>query len=135
MLEALNNYYTENGNWSGVRQVLAVPPLNAIAREIVLVNADGVVVMTSRAFRVGDHIALEPFPDKSSIVVDGQTVGHVVWLMPDAEGADMGVHAVRAPAPLVVAFWARILRTALASGGITILLALLLGWLLARTLT
>src|SRR5687768_4373039 len=57
MLEALSNYYTENGNWSGVRQVLAVPPLNAIAREIVLVNADGAVVMTSRAFRVGDHIA------------------------------------------------------------------------------
>lgn len=135
MLEALTNYYAENGDWAGVRRVLAVPPLNSIVREIILVNADGVVILTSRAFQVGDHLALNSFPNKSSIVVNGQTVGHVVWLMPDPEIVGFEVFASRPPAPLVVAFWARILRTAIASGGITILLALLLGWLLARTLT
>src|SRR5690606_36396712 len=104
MLEAMTNYYAENGDWAGVRRVLAVPPLNSIVREIILVNADGVVILTSRAFQVGDHLALNSFPNKSSIVVNGQTVGHVVWLMPDPEIVGFEVFASRPPAPLVVAF-------------------------------
>ena len=55
-----------------------------------------------------------------------------MWLTGDGPTPDRDG---RLPAPLEDAFWQRILWAAVTSGVITILLALLLGWLLARTLT
>jgi two-component system sensor histidine kinase BaeS len=139
LMDALTDYYDEHGNWSGVRQSLSTPPLNFYVRDILLLNADHVVELGNRNFKPGQRILPEAMQDYTPLEDDGQTVGYVIWLPPEMGPGDSGANRsgpnIRQPAPLEAAFWARILWAAIASGAITILLALLLGWLLARTLT
>lgn len=135
LIDALTDYYAEQGDWSAVRRALATPPLNFYVRDIVLLDADGKVLLGNREFKVGRRYLLREMSAYTPLVSDGQTVGFVMWLSNPATSARTGGPNPRLPAPLEDAFWKRILWAAVASGAITILLALILGWLLARTLT
>jgi two-component system sensor histidine kinase BaeS len=139
LVDALNDYYAEYGNWSGVRQALSAPPLNFYSRDILLLDANGVVELANRDFEVGDRLDLQNLKENTALQASGQTIGYVVWLPPDGGPGGPGPNGPRSgdrpPGRAELAFWDRILWAAVASGLITILLALLLGWLLARTLT
>lgn len=136
LIDALSNYYAENGDWSDVRRVLGAPPLNYYMRDIVLLDADGVVQSGNREFRIGMRVPLPEMRAYTPLVVDGQSVGFVMWLTdPNTSARNNGGPNPRLPAPLEEDFWDRLLWAAVTSGAITILLALILGWLLARTLT
>src|SRR5215204_4291759 len=50
LVDALTDYYAEVGNWSGVRQALSAPPLNFYTRDILLLDANGIVVLANREF-------------------------------------------------------------------------------------
>jgi two-component system sensor histidine kinase BaeS len=139
LVEALNDYYAEHGAWSGVREALSTPPLNFYVRDIILLNAEGIVELGNREVEPGQRFSPDDLKESTPLEADGQTVGYVLWLHanggpggPPANGPGPGG---RPPAHLEAQFWDRILWAAVASGVITILLALLLGWLLARTLT
>jgi two-component system, OmpR family, sensor histidine kinase BaeS len=131
LIDTLNSHYAEHGNWTGVRRAFARPPLNAYASEVLLTNADGVVEVANGHYQQGQRLSTKDLADTTPLRVNGKTVGRVVWLA----SADLGRSNNNAPARLAVAFWERILWAALTSAGITILLAFLLGGLLARTLT
>ncbi|MCC6456021.1 MAG: HAMP domain-containing histidine kinase [Caldilineaceae bacterium] len=133
LTDALTDYYTDNEGWAGVRRFLAAPPLNFYARDILLLNADGVVELGNRGIALGRRVNPQDLNGSTALQVNQQTVGYVVWL-PAGMGPG-GPGGRRIPAPMEAAFWGRIIWAAVASGAITILLALLLGWWLARTLT
>jgi two-component system sensor histidine kinase BaeS len=136
LIDALSDYYDEYGDWAGVRQALATPPLNHYAADILLLDANGVVELPRRGFERGERYPLDDAEAKTELEVDGQTVGYVVWLAAEGRpGPNRPGPNGRPPAQLEDAFWDRILWAAIASALITILVALLLGWLLARTLS
>ena len=136
LIDALNNYYAEHGDWSDVRRLLGAPPLNYYVRDIVLLDADGVVQSGNREYRLGMRVPLPEMRAHTPLVIDGQSVGFVMWLTdPNTPTRNNDGLNPRPPVPLEEDFWDRLLWAAVASGAITILLALILGWLLARTLT
>jgi two-component system sensor histidine kinase BaeS len=146
LLNALSDYYTDRGSWQGVSQALAGPPLNFYSHNILLLNADHVVELANRNFQLGQRIPLDGMQDNTPLEDNGQVIGYVIWLPPENGQGNRGPNGPRegraplndrppTPAPLEAAFWQRILWAAVTSGIITVLLALLLGWLLARTLT
>jgi two-component system sensor histidine kinase BaeS len=136
LIDALNDYYAEYRNWEGVRQALFAPPLNFYARDILLLDAEGVVELANREYEIGEHYPLGDARSKTRLEANGQTVGYIVWYGPDrGHDANGPAPGGLGPGPLEDALWGRILWAAITSGVITILLALLLGWLLARTLT
>ena len=140
LIDALNNYYAEYGDWSDVRRALATPPLNFYVRDIVLLDANGVVQLGNRDLRVGERVPPREMREHTILIREGQTIGFVMWLSAQGastanNGGNNGGINPKLPAPLEADFWNRILWAAVASGAITILIALLLGWLLARTLT
>lgn len=141
LVDALNDYYAEHGSWDGVRQLLSAPPFNFYSRNILLVDGNGFVQLDNRDLQIGDlqQVQLETLPEKTALQAGGQTIGYVVWLGPSGGPGDPDPggpgRGGRPPALVESAFWERIAWAAVASGAITILLALLLGWLLARTLT
>ena len=136
LIDALTDYYTEYGDWSEVRRALAIPPLNFYMRDILLLDANGVVQLGNRDFRVGERVPPQEMRAHTPLVSEGQTVGFVMWLSNPATPARNNDGPNSKPlVPLEEDFWDRLLWAAVASGAITILVALILGWLLARTLT
>ncbi len=152
LVDALRDYYAEYGNWRDVEQVLSLPPLRSYSRNIALVNANGVVVFGNRGYRMGERVEAEELTGATALLVDDEIAGYV--LLFSATGGAEGPQAGGARPPLVpfegrgadgragpgpgpgeAIFWERVVWAAIASGIFTILIALLLGWLLARTLT
>ena len=138
LTNALTDYYVEYDSWSGVRQALSTPPLNFYSRGILLIDANGVIELGNREYDAGQQVNPADLPSSTMLLVDGKTVGYVIWPPPDIRNNGQVAPPGQAgipPEPVEEAFWGRIVWAAIASGIITVLMALLLGWLLARTLT
>jgi two-component system, OmpR family, sensor histidine kinase BaeS len=140
LTDALNDYYAEYGSWSEVRQALSTPPLNFYSRGMLLLNADGIVELGNRDHEVGQQMNPQNLPENTPLRVDGKLVGYVVWPPPGMGPGNPGQEEPPGPngrprGPVEAAFWERIIWAAVASGFITVLMALLLGGWLARTLT
>jgi two-component system sensor histidine kinase BaeS len=148
LVDALRDTYAEYGTWRNVDQVLALPPLRFYSSNIALMNANGVVVFGNRDYRMGEQVDVEALTGATALLVDDEIVGYVLLL--SATGGAEGPQAGGARPPLMpfegrgaggrsgpgeALFWERVVWAAIASGIFTILIALLLGWLLARTLT
>ncbi|HWQ12558.1 MAG TPA: ATP-binding protein [Roseiflexaceae bacterium] len=130
LVEALEDYYAARGSWAGVNVMLATRPLSAYGRDIILTDAAGVVVHGSRAY-LGRRLPPRALAGATPIRVGGETVGHLLPIPPSVRppGAPPG----RAdPAAL---FLQQVTWASAASAAIAALLALVLGVLLARTLT
>ncbi|HRQ40392.1 MAG TPA: ATP-binding protein [Chloroflexota bacterium] len=87
LAEQLADYYTANGGWTGVHQLMprilgrhmmgmggAVAERNPFA----ITDAQGVVVLPGGGLRVGERIALTLARTGAPIVVNGEVVGYVV---------------------------------------------------------
>ncbi|MBK9712685.1 MAG: HAMP domain-containing histidine kinase [Kouleothrix sp.] len=129
--DALAEYYTAQGSWDGVSAMLAKDPtLSFYSRSVALVDANKVVVLGNRGYTVGQQASGAALGDTVAVQARGQTVGTlIVTVPPGAHPGDPG------PPPAETAFVWRVTVAAAMSAGIAALMALLLGGLLARTLT
>lgn len=127
LVQALSQYYAANGSWAGVETMLSeTPPLNYYSRTIVLTDADGVVVRGNRGFTTGKTVPQPMLDDSVAVQVGGKTVGRVLAMPPPPPG--------NGPSPDAL-FLQRLAWASALSAAIAGLIALLLGVLLARTLT
>lgn len=131
-IASLARYYAANGSWAGVERVLERdpngppgpgdrgPPLP------VLLDADGRVVIGNGRYPSGSVVLPATRDRAAPIEVDGVVVG---WILPNMSFRRPGPDAPEA------AFFARIRQAIIWSAGGAAALALLLGVVLARTLT
>jgi two-component system sensor histidine kinase BaeS len=132
-VNALERYYAANGNWEGVQDSLASSPqLAYYSRSAVLADAQGNVVIGDGPFPAGRALPQRAVDESTVLNVNGQTVGYVHFT-PINEG--FGGPGRPPPPPNETALINRVIEAALVSAAIAALTALLLGVVLARTLT
>lgn len=130
LVSALGDYYATHGGWNGVDDLLANPPLAFYRRGMALVNTDGRVVLGNRADAAGQTLPPDLLRASTPITADGRTVGYVRFDLPVG-----GTNTNTRPPPTPNDFLERLTGAAAISAGIAALIALVLGGLLARTLT
>ena len=131
LVDALGNYYATQGGWAGVEAMLErTPPLDFYSRGIALVDARRIVVIGNRRYNVGARLPEPALNAGTPVRVDGQTVGYVLFDAPPDHPRDPF-----APPPPEVRFLQNVTWAAAVSAGVAALIALILGGLLARTLT
>jgi len=130
LVQALSSYYAAQNSWSGVGGMLArTPPLDFYSRDVALADAQGVIVVGNRANPVGQAASAAALDAGTAIQANGQTVGVVLFPTPNDRSNQPS------PPPPDVAFLDRVTWATAVSAGIAALIALILGVLLARTLT
>ncbi|MEI7773000.1 MAG: HAMP domain-containing protein, partial [Chloroflexales bacterium] len=131
--QTLGDYYTRHTSWAGVEESLADDPRTAFySRRITLLDANHAVVLGGHVYRVGTQISEADSAGSLPISVSGRIVGYV--LVPQVERfvrSPGGDH----PPPPEMTFLERVAWAAAISAGGAALIALVLGSLLARTLT
>jgi len=130
LVQALSSYYAAQNSWSGVGGMLArTPPLDFYSRGVALADARGVIVIGNHANPVGQVAPAATLDAGTAIQVNGQPVGFVLFPTPNDRPNEPG------PPPPGVAFLNSVTWATAISAGIAALIALILGVLLARTLT
>ncbi|MBN1178666.1 MAG: HAMP domain-containing protein [Anaerolineae bacterium] len=123
----VTDYYTTHGSWIGInlalRQVPGAPDPSAQI-DLVLVNPNGHVVIPDRRYFVGQFVHPDQIARGIPIVVDGVVIGTVIDNTPSP---------VRNPAEIL--YLRRTTRALILAAAGSMLLAVLLGGLWARTLT
>src|SRR3954471_16200571 len=130
LVQALGSYYATHKSWAGVGGMLSnTPPLDFYSRGVALADAQGVIVIGNRANPVGQSAPAATLDAGTAIPVNGQTVGFVLFPTPNDRPNQPS------PPPPDVAFLSRVTWATAISAGIAALIALILGVVLARTLT
>lgn len=131
LINTLTNYYRVNGSWEGVTQALAdTSPLDFISRNTVIMDAKGQVLSENPTYARGQVLTHSQLEHAITLSADGNTVGYVIFT-PFRSPHD----AIPSPRAAEQAFLRRIMSAAAASAALTGVVALVLGGLLARTLT
>ncbi|NNJ09564.1 HAMP domain-containing protein [Chloroflexales bacterium ZM16-3] len=131
--QILGSYYAGHGSWAGVDEALAADSrLGFYSRRITLLNADRKVVLGGRSSPVGTSVHDDDRLTSQPISLNGQIVGYV--LVPAADQFTRPTGRDRTP-PLEMDFIERVAWATAISAGVAALIALVLGSLLARTLT
>jgi two-component system sensor histidine kinase BaeS len=134
LLSDLADYYQRTGSWEGINAILVRDQFGRIGHRgylrapVTLVGADGTVVYSGMRFQKGDQTP--PGAEKKSVPidVDGETVG---WLSFDA----FGENAFPTPESPESGFLERVNRAIIFGAVGATVIALLLGILLARTIS
>jgi signal transduction histidine kinase len=134
-VERVTAYYQEHGSWAGVAQITRRPPqpmpqhpdqatLQSPPLAFILVNHRGVVVASGGPFRLDDRVPRTLMAEGIPIVANEQLVGTVVTTgePPELDQREQ-------------AYLERTNRVSLYAAGGAMVIALILGVLLARTLT
>lgn len=130
LVTALGDYYAATGSWDNVRSTLTdTPPLDRYIRGVTLVDANGFVVLGNPTYPAGEAIPAATFKSGMAITSNGQIVGYVIPFTNPDRPQQAG------PPPPDVLFLQRVAWATAASALIAALVALVLGSLLARTLT
>lgn len=130
LITNLESYYKTNGSWNGVRDKLIADRISQATTQaqripLVLLDANGVVVLGGSHYTPGARVSTSELPPSAvPILVDGKTTG---WLV--NEGRRPG------PGTPEADLLGRITQAITYSAVGAVALALLLGVLLARTLT
>jgi signal transduction histidine kinase len=125
----LQEYYATHGSWEGV--MLPPPPANNPPEVrfgrggLTLADADGRVVFAGQGHTVGQQLTPAELAEGQTIEVEGQVVGTLIPV-PDAPGYG---------GPAGSAFLGRTNQALLWGAAGAALVALAIGWLLARALT
>jgi two-component system sensor histidine kinase BaeS len=132
LVDALGRFYTVQGSWADVREMLdRTPPLDFYSHEVALLDADGTVVLGNRGYDIGQNVPASARSSAVAVQANNQTVGYVVRVDTRPPNGSDG----RTLPPPDVAFLQRVTWASAISAGIAALFALVLGLLLARTLT
>jgi len=129
LIDALTDYYTINRSWEGVQDMLAADPALAYySRGIRLVDAEGKVVIGNRLLQPGRSVSKRELAEATALRINNEIIGYVlpVWRAPAFPAI---------PAPPETEFIERVLGAAATSALIAAGLALILGIVLARTLS
>ncbi len=152
LVDTLTDYATRRGSWEGLATALDErPALIGSVRAAVLTDPDGDVLIGNPAFPPGSRVSAATLAAATAIVVErsetaqgnsGETqsgeaqsgareiiAGYVFFPPPPAHTG------ARVPSPMESAFLRRVVWAALLSGIATVLVALVVGGVLARTLT
>src|SRR5215212_8453592 len=130
LVQALGSYYAARNSWAGAGDMLAhTQPLENYSRGVALADTNGVIVIGNRANRVGQPAPAATLANGTAVQVNGQTVGVVIFPTPNDRPNEPG------PPPPDADFLSRVTWATAISAGIAALIALILGVLLARTLT
>jgi len=128
---AVSSYYQSHGSWDGVQDYLQtqglLPPPTAVnppPQPYVLADSNRVVWVASPPYAVGDKLRRGDIDKGVSVVINGQTVGMVV-----STGKPL------APQPLEQKYMDQINQALWIAGLGGVLLALVLGLWIARSLT
>lgn len=130
VISTLSDYYQKNGSWEGIGSaqlvVRAAPPrgVEANNRFFTLVDASGRVVLAGSGDYVGEVLPQSDIKAGTSVVVNGVTVGIMVTRQP----------TIRVN-PAETAFLDRVKQVDILSAVAVTALAILLAFLLSRTLT
>ncbi len=131
LISGLSDYYAANHSWENVGPTLAqTPPLSFYLRGAVVLDADGVVVVANQGYVLGQRVSSNDLRTATPVTLNSQVVGMVLLVASTNEP--------QRPTPDVspeADFLQRIAGATIASAGVAALMALLLGGLLARTLT
>jgi two-component system sensor histidine kinase BaeS len=130
LIDALGTYYATHGSWDDVRELLTAPPLNNYSRGVAITDANGVVVVGNAQYPTGQQVPADALDASTPVQVASETVGHVLFTSPTDESTSATVRP-----PPDIAFLDRVKWAAEISAAIGALIALMLGILLARTLT
>jgi len=131
MVASLQRYYEENGSWQGLNKLHIRMPYGPgdmpFARSpVVVTDADGVIIHGVHDARVGEHLSAQDLSRATPVQVNGETVGWVL-VRPSP------------PKPLTAspetAFLERVRQAILLGAVGASIIALLLGALLARSIT
>lgn len=131
LVDLLATHYTTKGTWTGATNTIAADPsLARYAHDITLLDTNQLVVIGRRPFVIGQRPSDELLASEQAIQVDNKVVGYVVF--PSQTGGPL-------PPPRAVEaernFLAQLTWASGISAGAAVLIALLLGGLLALTLT
>jgi two-component system sensor histidine kinase BaeS len=134
LITALSEHYQVNGSWAGLRErINSSPQLTAFSRGAIIADANSVIVF-GRESDIGQHLPNGDKDDDTIIEVDGRAVGYVRFAPIDRpSGGNFGRN--NRPPPNESAFVGRVGQAALISAGVAAGTALLIGLVLARTLT
>lgn len=133
---AVTKYYEENHTWIGVEDILqemglhtqpatGVPDIKSPpSPPFILVDPDGVVIVSSGFFRPGQQIDFDKAPQKSAIEVDGEVVGYVITTGGQPR-----------PDPFEARYKAKTTQALILAAVAAVILAVGLGIFLARTIT
>lgn len=131
LFTALTDYYAANGSWDNVEQLLqTTQPLDFYSRNLVLIDAQGSVVRGRRPYYPGATIPSSMLQAAQPLRVDDTLVGYALLAAP-GPAPNRGDPRWEAEAALLE----RLTTATIISAGVAIVVALLLGILLARTLT
>jgi two-component system sensor histidine kinase BaeS len=131
LLDGLDAYYTEHGNWEGVAAMVAkTEPLNFYARSVALVDSNYAVVLPNFGYNAGQTVPRAALDNSTPVTVNDQTVGYLILSPPKPDAT-----APPRPLPPEATFRRGVNLAIATSAGIAALFALLLGGILARTLT
>jgi two-component system sensor histidine kinase BaeS len=130
LVQALGTYYAAQNSWDGVDAMLkATPALDMYSRGVALADVRGVIVRGNRSYHDGQSAPADALSAGTAIQADGQLAGYLLLPGPNDRANQPG------PPPPDQAFLNRVTWAAAISAGIAAPIALLLGVLLARTLT
>lgn len=131
LVDALRSSYMRYGSWDGVADLLASDRrLGFYSRNATLADSNGVVVLSDRGDLPGSTLDRQTQEAAIPIVVDGQTVGVVSFVSSSFMQANFSW-----PQGPEREFLERVSKATILSAGIAVLIALVLGGMLARTLT
>jgi two-component system sensor histidine kinase BaeS len=134
LYDELTEYYQANGGWEGINAIIAVGGSGPMGHRgvfpapVTLLDADNTVVYGGRRYQRGQVLDQSDENQRVPIDVDGQTVG---WLMFESFGEPVP----QSPESPESAFMGRV-NQAIVMGAVgAIVVALLIGILLARTIS
>ena len=128
LVNALQDYQATHGSWKGISQALTGrKQLDLYSRNATLADAKRMVVFSRSAYSLGQTLSDADVAESTLIEVNSQTVGYLHLPMPG--GKPDGAASPEA------GFFQRVGWAVAASAGIAALIALVLGGVLARTLT
>ncbi len=129
LVNALSDYYAAHGSWRGIRQELdRNSRLDRYSHDATLADAQQIIVMSAPPYTVDQLLPKLEMAQSTPIKSNGQIAGYLHFPLPN------GPLNTNSSSP-EANFWQNVGWAAVTSAGIAALTALVVGGLLARTLT
>ncbi len=135
LVATLEQFYADNGSWVEVDRAFRGHGMMMVAREAIVIDTTGQVVLGNGRFAGGEPLSASEVADSLPLEVAGEIVGYVRFFEDAGRPNGMMSRPMSVLTPMEEDFFGRVLWAAAASAAVTVVVALLVGSVLARTLT